>query len=1471
MKKLPVPKPISEHSSVWLRWCLILALISSFSQVSAQSCDIRVSADNGCVPTTIQFSLNTSGKTIDRAEWDFGDKNTSIKEGPTHTYDSVGDFEVKVKITFDDMTTCEKVFNKKIRIFDNPKASIDLEKSYRRCWEDRCIEFEENSTLGINNSPIDSYFWDMGNGDSFALNKFCYYYDTNRAYNVKLTVQDRNGCRNTVKQRIKVFVYPKLDVRYQKYAEDSCPRTIVRFFNRTDSNGWHVNKLEWDFGNGTKKISNKGSADWSNVWDTATAFYTGTKTFRPKLIVGNILGCSDTLKRYQIRNIFFPFSATATPPEQCFHDGNTNNPIVEFNHPNIDGANYIRWTFGDPSSSSNSSTGRWKIPHEYTEPGIFSIGLTIRVKACTRDTLFCDMVKILGPVAKINRYPGEYNDYEHGHEFYPNSFPDNFDSCNTDSVVYVTLDTTLVNGTRKHYCNAPKLDSVLVKDLSSCTSKDRYSYTLDPTSITNLTRKEITRTTSIWRKGDPVPTERPLFQVYEGRDLPANLHDTVIFSPNCGPPHRVQFINNTIKYRGKEALDNHPPGYQDSCLNPSFPWASDSLEYFWDFGEGQGDTSKDGSINELARYSTERLPNHLYTTKGCFTVKMQAFDPETGCSSKDSVYISVVNPDAKWDTVGFDTITRMTYRKQIQLKNEPFRRGMIIRGLECANYRQTLDLSETLPGCVRERFWIVWDSAEWTSVDTCNGKPVLNHNWVKSKKVENDFAYYNYTSTGWKTVGLIIEANDCFDTMWYHNYKYIYEAVGDFSASHEHACAGDTVTVKLIDTTQQGISKVRFEYSYRNHIDSAWVALYTDTLDYLKYKKGNSIRNYTSTMHNPDVKVFDDTTYNNLSQPSSFQVKRPGVYEILSVVSHRYGCDGTQETQIGVGHKASFKAQFRQVCVGDSFAFNDSIQYYQSFNLAPYNGLNPTNYWKDPTAARMGEQPRYPERIRWDFDSDGIIDAEGPDPKWSYSKPGVYTVTMYTNDSNNCGWMETKKSDFIRVVSAKARFQIENDDTLRFCAPHTFVFHDSTRIYRTNGKVKEKVQYWKWIWGDGEDIVKSRLENGKVTHQYLHNGEYEVLMRIQLETYASTKGAGCIDTFSRKIYIEGPEPRFELVGEDKGCQPFLATVRDLSENGISREWFTGFKGNTKQTDGQPLVKIGYPDPGTFYLKLNLSDSVIDLKGDTLFCTDSYPFEGDTIKVTVYPKDEIELSYPDPLCLNEEGVFEFEKTDSSYSEFRVHFGVGDTLTTTNRSMARTYKNVGNFPIFYTGSGARCPDTVQSSIDIIGIESNFQLDSNRLDTPAFWFNNLSEEGVRFDWIFENEIFPYDNGEDVRYEFSSPGEKEICLIAYNERGCSDTLCKWLEIVTDIWIPNVVTANGDDFNDRFKILIKGHTYYDLTIYNRWGERVFESDRFDYLWNGDVYNQYGPCPASTYYFIFRYQLIGGEIKKVNGSITLIR
>lgn len=86
----------------------------------------------------------------------------------------------------------------------------------------------------------------------------------------------------------------------------------------------------------------------------------------------------------------------------------------------------------------------------------------------------------------------------------------------------------------------------------------------------------------------------------------------------------------------------------------------------------------------------------------------------------------------------------------------------------------------------------------------------------------------------------------------------------------------------------------------------------------------------------------------------------------------------------------------------------------------------------------------------------------------------------------------------------------------------------------------------------------------------------------------------------------------------------------------------------------------------------------------------------------------------------------------------------------------------------------------------------------------------------------------------------------------------------------PDVITPNGDGTNDFFKLFASpgAVTDYTLLIFNRWGQKVFEST--DPLENWDGTKNGTPQNMDTYVYVAKYRLNGTEIEE-DGQFSLIR
>ena len=126
------------------------------------------------------------------------------------------------------------------------------------------------------------------------------------------------------------------------------------------------------------------------------------------------------------------------------------------------------------------------------------------------------------------------------------------------------------------------------------------------------------------------------------------------------------------------------------------------------------------------------------------------------------------------------------------------------------------------------------------------------------------------------------------------------------------------------------------------------------------------------------------------------------------------------------------------------------------------------------------------------------------------------------------------------------------------------------------------------------------------------------------------------------------------------------------------------------------------------------------------------------------------------------------------------------------------------------------------------------------------------------------------------STPTQTTAYIIqVIDSNGCkvSDTVTVWVIFETcdepEIFIPNAFTPNTDQQNDVF--YIRGNTMRELTIsiYDRWGEKVFESEDQKKGWDG-TYKGDKVTPGVFVYYLKAVCYDNKQFIK-KGNITLIR
>jgi gliding motility-associated-like protein len=161
----------------------------------------------------------------------------------------------------------------------------------------------------------------------------------------------------------------------------------------------------------------------------------------------------------------------------------------------------------------------------------------------------------------------------------------------------------------------------------------------------------------------------------------------------------------------------------------------------------------------------------------------------------------------------------------------------------------------------------------------------------------------------------------------------------------------------------------------------------------------------------------------------------------------------------------------------------------------------------------------------------------------------------------------------------------------------------------------------------------------------------------------------------------------------------------------------------------------------------------------------------------------------------------------------------------------------------------------------------------------FQNYSVGAVDYQWTFE-EGSPgssqLNNNVQVMFPDGQTGAYDIQLIATSELGCSDTMNYELIVFPEILIyaPNTFTPDGDEFNQGWRVYMEGIDLQDfnLTVYNRWGEIVWESNDISVEWDG-TYGQNGrPVQDGTYtWFIRASDALNDDKYEYNGHVNIIR
>jgi gliding motility-associated-like protein len=158
------------------------------------------------------------------------------------------------------------------------------------------------------------------------------------------------------------------------------------------------------------------------------------------------------------------------------------------------------------------------------------------------------------------------------------------------------------------------------------------------------------------------------------------------------------------------------------------------------------------------------------------------------------------------------------------------------------------------------------------------------------------------------------------------------------------------------------------------------------------------------------------------------------------------------------------------------------------------------------------------------------------------------------------------------------------------------------------------------------------------------------------------------------------------------------------------------------------------------------------------------------------------------------------------------------------------------------------------------------------PQVFFADKSLGADLWTWTFgdTNNYTPsYDQHPDFTY--SDHGYHDIMLIAENNYGCVDTIVRTIYIYADIrfYVPSAFTPNEDGRNDVFRGFGEDISGYNMRIFTRTGDLIFESNDIDFGWDGTVNGR--QVPNGMYIYEFTVTDLNDQSKEFAGRFTLVR
>jgi len=269
--------------------------------------------------------------------------------------------------------------------------------------------------------------------------------------------------------------------------------------------------------------------------------------------------------------------------------------------------------------------------------------------------------------------------------------------------------------------------------------------------------------------------------------------------------------------------------------------------------------------------------------------------------------------------------------------------------------------------------------------------------------------------------------------------------------------------------------------------------------------------------------------------------------------------------------------------------------------------------------------------------------------------------------------------------------------------------------------------------------------------------------------------------------------------------------------------------------------------------------------------------GDTATQTVRVNP---LPTPNITATNQQGCktlcTQFNETSASCVNVLYNFGDGNTSTSS--SPTHCYSQSGTFNVSITctdANGCSATTTVNNMITVFpspGISISPDVTIYIGDTTTL----TASGGTTYNWLNSTALSCNNCANPV----ANPTQTTTyCVEVIDNNGCKDTACvtvtvdEKLCVGEDKWsLANAFSPNNDNVNDEFCLQgwdVDCIEYFHIAIYDRWGEKVYETSNPHFCWDGTYRGKIIDAQVVIYYLdaVSKNKI---ELNK-RGNISIIR